>query len=52
MIFPIAGFRVVSVMFIISAREACPDNMLLCVALLSIAYFSMLIADALTKLDK
>lgn len=52
MIFPITGFRVLSVMFIVLAQEACPDNMPLYVVLLFIAYFSMLIAEALTKFDE
>lgn len=52
MIFLITGFRVLSVIFIVAANEACPDNMLLYVVLFFNAYFSMLIADALTKFDK
>lgn len=52
MIFPITGFRVLSVMIIVSSREACSNNVLLCVALLFIAYFFMLTAEALAKLDK
>ena len=52
MIISIVCLRVLSVMFVVSAREACTKGLIPCLALLFVAAFFMYLAERVAKINK